>query len=416
MLNKNEVSFLKKVIDKYSRKQIPSNFIHPLHNNAFTNDDIMRGVEVLLSQKITMSDITREFEYEFAKFLGSKFALMTNSGSSANLLASFALTNPKKKNRLQKGDEFIIPAICWSTSLWPLIQCGLIPKFVDVNVNNFCLDEELLSKKIIKETRAILAIHILGNAPNIEKITSIAKKNNIFLIEDTCEALGSKYKSKFLGTFGDFGTYSFYYSHQITSGEGGMIVCDSKEDYEIIHSLRAHGWDRGLSKKTKKNKFNFINSGFNLRPLDLTAAIGLSQFKRLKSMMNIRSTNRSNIINSLENDNNWNNQFEFFKPNINVSPSWFGLPLLIKNFTITKKEKFIKYLNNKGIETRPILSGNFLNQPSAKLYNLNKDRLTFKNSQFIEDKGFFIGLPTQIMTNKNLNFLGKTLMNIDKFK
>jgi CDP-6-deoxy-D-xylo-4-hexulose-3-dehydrase len=416
MLNRNEISLLKKIIDKYSKKQEPSNFIHPLHNNAFTNEDIMSGLEVLLSQKITMSDITAEFENEFAKFVGSKFALMVNSGSSANLLASFALINPKKKNRLKRGDKFIIPAICWSTSLWPLVQCGLVPKFIDVNRDNFCLDEALMSKKVLKEIRAIVAIHILGNAPNIEKISSIAKKNKIFLIEDTCEALGSKYKSKFLGSFGDFGTYSFYYSHQITSGEGGMIVCNSKDDYMLIHSLRAHGWDRGLSKNTKKNQFNFINSGFNLRPLDLTAAIGLSQFKRLKLMMNIRSKNRANIINNLKKNINWKNQFEFFMPNKHVSPSWFGLPLLIKNINKNKKEKFLRNLNNKGIETRPILSGNFLNQPSAKLYNLNKEKLTFKNSQLIEDQGFFIGLPTENMTDKNVNFLVNNLMSIDKFK
>ena len=176
MLNKNENLFLKKIIAKYSKNIKPSKFIHPLHNNAFSTDDILRGTEVLLNQKITMSSITEEFEYRFAKFIGSKYALMVNSGSSANLLASFALINPKKKNRLKRGDKFLIPAICWSTSLWPLIQCGLNPKFIDVNKDNFCLDDELLNKKILKEIKAIVTIHILGNSSNISKISSLAKK------------------------------------------------------------------------------------------------------------------------------------------------------------------------------------------------------------------------------------------------
>ncbi|MBD1141508.1 DegT/DnrJ/EryC1/StrS family aminotransferase [Pelagibacterales bacterium SAG-MED39] len=207
--------------------------------------------------------------------------------------------------------------------------------------------------------RAIMNIHILGNSPDMDKLINFVKSKKMYLIEDTCEALGSKFKNKFLGTFGDFGTYSFYYSHQITSGEGGMIVCKNKEDYELIHSLRSHGWDRGLSSNKKKNNFNFINSGFNLRPMDLTAAIGLSQLKRLNSMIKLRSKNRKLIINKIKHHYRWNNQFDFFNPNKNLKPSWFGLPLLINKRLLKKKEKFIQYLNQSGVETRPILSGNF---------------------------------------------------------
>ena len=296
------------------------------------------------------------------------------------------------------------------------MQCGLSPKFIDVNRDNFCLDDELLNKKILKEIKAIVTIHILGNSSNISKIASLAKKNNIYLIEDTCEALGSKYNSKYLGTFGDFGTYSFYYSHQITSGEGGMITCNSKEDYNLIYSLRSHGWDRGLNKSKKKNQFNFINSGFNVRPMDLTAAIGLSQFKRLDKMMKIRSDNRNTIINKLKRSNLWKNQYSFFYPNKSVTPSWFGLPIIINNLNKEKKEKFMNYLNSKGVETRPILSGNFLNQPSAKLYKLNKKNIKFTNSQKIEDTGFFIGLPTEKIVDKNLEHLTRKLMDIEKFQ
>ncbi len=313
---------------------------------------------------------------------------------------------------MKPGDEFIIPAVCWSTSLWPLVQCGLKPKFIDVDINTYCLDENLLDKKT--NAKAIMNIHILGNSSNMHKISEFVKSKNMFLIEDTCEALGSKFKSKYLGTFGDFGTFSFYYSHQMTSGEGGMVVCKTKEDYELLHSMRSHGWDRGL-RSSKKNSFNFINSGFNLRPLDLTAAIGLSQLKRLNNMIMSRKKNRDLIINKLRNHSNWNNQYTFFNENKNLKASWFGFPLLINKNILNKKRKFLNYLNSSGVETRPILSGNFLNQPSCKLFNFKYNKKDFLNSQEVEDRGFFIGLPTDHIDKNLLNFLTEKLMKIEKF-
>jgi CDP-6-deoxy-D-xylo-4-hexulose-3-dehydrase len=414
MISSNKKKFLKNIINNYQKKNL--DYSYPLLENAFTTEDILKGVEVLLSRQITMSDITREFEHEFAKYTGSPYALMVNSGSSANLLAAFALINPKKKNRLKERDQFLIPAICWSTSLWPFIQAGLRPVFADVNINNFCLDEDKINKTILKKIRLIVIIHVLGNCSNINLISRLSKKNNIFLVEDSCESLGSRYNHKYLGTFGDFGTYSFYYSHQITSGEGGMIVCNNKEDYELLHTLRAHGWDRGI-KKNSNNTFNFVNSGFNLRPLDITAAIGLNQFKRLKKMMSVRLSNRDLIINKIKNHNNYKNQFEFFEAAKNLEPSWFGFPLLLsKNFK-SKKEYFLQHLTRKKIENRPIISGNFLNQPSIKLFNLQKKNVknSFLVSQDIEERGFFIGLPTERISNNQLNYLVDALVDFNEF-
>ena len=411
MISKKDTIYLEGLIKKYEKL---NQNIFPLLEKGFTSLDILKGIEVLLSKKITMSNITKKFENEFGKFIGSKYAMMVNSGSSANLLAAFALINPLKKNRLKRGDEFIIPSLCWSTSLWPMVQAGLKPNFIDVDLKSFCMDENLLSQKKYKKCKAIMNIHILGNCSNIKKITNFAKKNKIYLIEDTCEALGSKFASKYLGTYGDFGTYSFYYSHQITSGEGGMIVCKNKEDYNLLHSLRAHGWDRSIYNNKKKNNFNFINSGFNLRPLDLTAAIGLSQFRRLKKMMITRKKNRDLIIQSLKKSNKWKNQFTFFEPTKNLKPSWFGFPILINKNYLNNKNNFLKKLNLKGIETRPIISGNFLNQPSAKLYNLNNKNYIFNSSQEIEKRGFFIGLPTNKISNSKLNSLKENLLNIKR--
>lgn len=414
-MNKNLKNFLKKNF-KSDNFFLPKYNQYPLLENAFTQDDILTAIDVILSRKITMSEITKKFEYEFAKYIGSKYALMTNSGSSANLLAAFTIINPKKKYSLKSGDYFAIPAICWPTSLWPFVQCGLKPIFVDVNINNFSIDEAKFDKNLLKKIKLIVDIHVLGNCSNIDLITKLAKKNNVILFEDTCESLGSVYNSKFLGTFGDFGSYSFYYSHQITAGEGGMLICKNKEDYEIAYTLRAHGWDRGLKKNTERS-FNFINSGFNLRPLDMTAAIGLSQFKRLNKMMSVRKENRDLIINTIENNNNYKNQFIFFHENKNLKASWFGLPILLRPDLKNKKNKFLKYLNLNRIETRPIISGNFLNQPAAKLYNYTNKNMKkhFPVSQDIEERGFFIGLPTTKIHNKQLNHLVNKLLNFDGF-
>ena len=387
---------------------------YPLVDYPFSKNDINSGRKILSMGKfITMNKVTREFEKRFAKYLGVKYALMVNSGSSANLLSLFALINPKAKKRVKWQDECIIPTICWSTSLWPIIQAGLKPVFVDVDLKTFNINLDDLKRKITKKTKAILTVHVLGNSTNMDELKKIVKKRNLNLIEDTCESLGSKYGSKFLGSFGRFGTFSFFVSHQISAGEGGMIVCNDYNDYKILYSLRSHGWDRGLN-NVKKNSFNFINSGFNLRPMDITAAIGLSQFKRLNQMIKIRSNNRKLIIDSIKNSNNWNNQIDFFNSTTKVKPSWFGMPILINKRYINKKSKFLNYLNKNGIETRPIISGNFLNQPASKLYKLNKRKETFKNADQIEKRGFFIGLHAKKINKNLVKFLTKKLLMVDK--
>ena len=319
---------------------------YPLLSNAFSNKDIEVGVKVLRSKFLTMSKHTEKFEKFFAKKLNLKYALMTNSGSSANLLAVSSLINPFRKKKLNKGDEVLIPAVCWSTSLWPIIQNGLKPVFVDVELDTFNISLDDLKKKITKKTKAIMCIHILGTSTNMKKLNQIAKKFKLFVIEDTCESLGAKYNNKYLGSFGEFGTFSFYYSHQITCGEGGMIVCNNKEDYNILKTLRSHGWSRNTSfeKKFKNkyqkvdNRFMFVNSGYNLRPTDIQAAIGLSQLKRLEIFKKIRKENRIKIIKNLKSNIKWKNQFKFVEINKNIHPSWFGLAILLNPVYRIKKK------------------------------------------------------------------------------
>ena len=384
-----------------------NNIIYPLLENAFNRKDIDIGIKTIKSKQLTMSKITKRFESEFANYVGSKFAVMVNSGSSANLLALFVA---KYSYKFKYGDEVIIPTLCWSTSLWPILQAGLKPVFVDINLNDFNASLDEIFLKINKKTKAILIVHVLGTCLKIDKLLSKAKKKKIVIIEDTCESLGSKYKNKHLGTFGNFGTFSFYYSHQITCGEGGMIVTNNKKDYDLLKIMRAHGWDREL-RENKNQKFNFVNMGFNLRPLEVSAAIAQNQLKRLKTFSLIRDSNRNNIIQFLKNHPKWNNQYHFVIPDENLKPSWFGLPLLLNRKYIMYKKKIIKNLNSKGIETRPIISGNFLNQKASKIYNLNKNKTKFPNADFVEKAGFFIGLHTKKIKKNTLKYLSDELLN-----
>lgn len=392
-------------------------YIYPLIENPFSDDDIIKGINVLKSKQLTLSKETKNFEKKFTAKLKSKYSLMVNSGSSANLLALQCLINPYRKNRLKKDDEIIIPTLCWSTSLWPIVQSNLKPVFVDINPKTLNIDEEKLETKITHKTKAILLVNVLGNSCDMNKIIKIKKKYNLILIEDNCESLGSKYKKKYLGTYGDFSSFSFYSSHQISSGEGGMICCKDKNDYNIIKSLRSHGWSRGTSFENeiyKKNKFLdkrfiFFNSGFNLRPTEVSAAIGHNQFKRMDKLMKIRNINRKKIINSLLNNSYLKNKIDFYYENKFVNPSWFGLSIkiLIKNFN---KNKIIKKLENNGIETRPIISGNFANQPAAKLYGISLNQ-KFPNTDKVYNSSFFIGLPTKQINNK---FLKKIVSAFEK--
>jgi len=417
---KNKISKINKLIKK--------KYKYELLENGFNSKDLMVGKKVLDSKRITMAENTRRFEDAFAKKIGSKHALMVNSGSSANLLAAFAAGNPLRKKRYNYGDEILIPVLCWSTSVWPFVQFGLKPIFVDADLNTLNISIKDLKNKITKKTKAIVLINVLGNCSDLFEIKKIAKENKLIVIEDNCESLGSKLNGRYLGTFGDFSSFSFYYSHQITSGEGGMITCNNDKDYEILFSLRSHGWFGGARfysrKKKSYNKYAkkyskldpryiFSNSGFNVRPTDIQAAIAHNQFKRLDKLKQIRNKNRDSIIKKLVKSKKWNNQFSFFNPIKNLEPSWMGLPILLNKKYRKYKKTFINLLDNNGIETRPIISGSFVNQPASKLYKLNPKKFKYPNAQIIQELGFLIGLHTKKISKKNLNLIHDTFFKVD---
>jgi dTDP-4-amino-4,6-dideoxygalactose transaminase len=379
------------------------NSIHyPLTKTVLDNNDIKSGINVLKSRWITMGRETLKFEKAFSKKISKRSSIMVNSGSSANLLIFQCLINPMVR-KLKLNDEVLLPAICWSTSLWPIIQAGLKVKFVDIDLKTLNIDINDLKTKITKKTKAIMLVHALGNCADMDKIVKICKANKIILIEDTCEALGSKYKGKQLGTFGDFSSYSFFYSHHITSGEGGIVCSKSKKDADVIRTLRSHGWHRAISNK-KSNSWSFINSGFNLRPTDICAAIGNSQLKKLKKISLVRQYNFKLIRNALLNDKRYAYNFDIIQESLKNDIVWFGIPIVLKSNDKNYKNKVTKKLNKLGIDTRPLISGNFANQPAVKLYKL-KINSNLKNANYIDNNSFFIGLHNTKTNFKTVNYI-----------
>ena len=384
---------------------------YSLTESVLESGDINSAIKVLKSKKITMGLKTKQIEAYFQNKIVKTNSLMVNSGSSANLLIFQCLINPMVK-KLKPGDEVLIPAICWSTSLWPIIQSGLKVKFVDIDLSTLNIDLNDLKKKISKKTKALMLVHALGNCTDMTMLINICKKNKIILIEDTCEALGSTYKNKPLGTFGDFSSFSFYYSHHITSGEGGMVCTKNTKYLEIIKSLRSHGWSRDLSNnKSLSNKYKhidknwiFINSGFNLRTTDVNAAIGLEQLKRIKTILSIRKYNFLKIKKSLLGNKKYDNQFTILNDQKDSSAAWFGIPIILNSNNKKYKQYVMRNLQDKGIMTRPIISGNFAKQPSIQLYKIKID-YKLPNADLIDKKAFFLGLHNIKITNSKLKFL-----------
>ena len=375
-------------------------FDYPLIENTYNEEEIIAMINVLLTNKLTMGKKVEEFENEFASYVGSKYAIMVNSGSSANLLAMAVATNYMRKNKLNSGDKIIVPNICWSTSVWPIVQMGLIPVFVDVDPTTMNIDINALEKLLTPDVKGIMAVHILGNCTNMEKLMHIVQQNNLFLMEDTCESLGSTYNNKMLGTFGDFGTYSFYYSHHITTIEGGMVVCNNHEDYELLKCLRAHGWTRLLKNKVNyeneypdvDSRFLFVNVGYNFRPMETQAAMGLIQLKKLKIKNDMRVYNHNEILKCILQDRRNTNIFETPIATENSVPAWFGLVFILDEKYTPHYKTFLEHLSVHNVENRPIVTGNFARQPIFKLMGYDLTPENYPGAEILHKRGFFIGL------------------------
>ena len=387
---------------------------YPLGYNTWNKEEKKSAIKVLDSGFFTMGKKVKEFENKFAKKFKAKYATMVNSGSSANLLMFSVLKNYKKilKKKNISRPNIIAPTVGWSTSYYPICQNNFEINFVDVELNTLNIDPLKVEKAIDKNTVAILAINLLGNPCNFLKLKDIAKRYNLILIEDNCESLGAKYQNKFCGTHGIMGTHSLFFSHHMQTMEGGIILTDNKNINDFLKSLRAHGWCRDLPKKNSfykksndkfKDHFVFITPGYSLRPLEIEAAVGLIQLKKLDKFMKIRLKNASTFKNLFKNKT-WCKIQNVEKKSFS---SWFGFNLILCGQLKNKRKKIVNKLIKNNIELRPTMTGNFLNNPVMKFLDF-KAKGSFQNSQNIDKNGFFVGNYPKDLT-KELNFLFKKI-------
>ena len=363
---------------------------YELASSTWGEEEIESINKVVQSGNFTMGENVREFEKQFASFFNSKYCVMVNSGSSANLIAIASLFF-KKDSPLKIGDEVIVPAVSWATTYHPLNQYGLKLKFVDIDINTLNYDLKKLEGAISINTKAIIAVNLLGNSNDFKKINELIQGKNILLIEDNCESMGAKFNSKYAGTHGILGTFSGFFSHHISTMEGGMILTDTEELYHIMLSLRAHGWTRDLPTNNHLVKkgvnpfdesFRFILPGYNLRPLEFSGAIGIEQLKKLPSFINSRRENAKYFLEKFK-------KSDFILQREIGESSWFGFSLIMKDQTISR-EKIINKLIEKKIDVRPIVSGNFVKNEVIKYYNYEvfSDLI---NSERLDKFGFFVG-------------------------
>jgi CDP-4-dehydro-6-deoxyglucose reductase, E1 len=352
------------------------NFRLPLTTNLLGEEEISAAKAALDSGFLTMGKLCEQFEREFANYNGVEHAVMVNSGSSANLLALFALANPllaakAGRRRLGPGDEVIVPALSWSTSIWPVVQIGATPVFVDCDPETLQLTPAAIEAAITPKTAAIVVVHVLGGACNVADIAALANKRGLWLIEDTCESLGVLWDGRKVGTFGDLGTFSFYFSHHITTIEGGMVVTSDVQLADLLRSMRSHGWARGMINAAdieRQNpeidpRFLFVTTGFNLRPTEINAAIGLEQLKRLEGF-NARRRKIAERFDRGFAGLHQSGELQLVRSDRRCQPAPFGYPVLCK--TPEARRDFRKHLEAAGVETRPIICGNMVRQPAFK--------------------------------------------------
>lgn len=346
---------------------------------------------VISSGMYTMGEKVAEFERNACEFFGTKYAVMVNSGSSANLLAVAALCFSKKFN-IQRGDEVIVPAVSWATTFSPLQQYGLKLVFVDIDDKTLNIDINKVKKAINAKTKMVAAVNLLGNSVDYRELKEICYKKNIALFEDNCESMGGKLDDKFLGTYGDIGTFSTFFSHHICTMEGGFALTDDKELYELMLCIRAHGWTRNLPDDsqiyTKKNNdfyelFNFILPGYNLRPLEIEAAIGIEQLKKLPAFVEQRRKNAKKIKEILDNVEYIITQEEFGES------SWFGFSIILTPNAPFSRDELVNILAEQNIASRPIVSGNFLRNEVIKYFDYRVFEDT-QNADYLHENGLFI--------------------------
>jgi CDP-6-deoxy-D-xylo-4-hexulose-3-dehydrase len=388
-------------------KYIPGKTLINYAGRVYDEKELVNLVDASLDFWLTAGRYAKTFEKEFANFLGVKYCLLTNSGSSANLLAVSALTSPLLgQRRLKPGDEVVTTACGFPTTLSPIIQNNLVPVFIDIDLGGYNIRAEKIEKAITKKTKAIFIAHTLGNPADMDKILKIVKKYNLWFIEDNCDALGSKYKNKYAGTFGHISTCSFYPAHHLTMGEGGAVLTNNSLLKKIIVSFRDWGrscwcetgcdntcgkrfkWQLGKLPFGYDHKYIYSHIGYNLKITDLQAAIGCAQLEKLNKFIAARKSNFIYLYNHLK---KYEQYFILPRATLNSSPSWFGFPLLVKESAPFSRNDIVEYLEKNKIATRMLFGGNLTRQPA---YADIKCRipLGLKNTDLVMNNLFWLGV------------------------
>jgi len=404
-----EVKNYYREIKNKEKSFIPGETYIPPSAKVLDEDDLINLIDASLDMWLTSGRYAKEFEKQFAEFLGIRYCSLVNSGSSANLIAISALTSYKLGDRrLKPGDEVITVAAGFPTTIAPIIQNRLVPVFIDVELGTYDYDVNQIEKAISDKTKAIFMAHTLGNPFNLDKVMELAKRYNLWVIEDNCDALGAKYRGKYTGTYGHIATFSFYPAHHITMGEGGAVVTDDPELHKIILSFRDWGRDcwcppgkdntcgRRFSQQHGElpfgydHKYVYSHLGYNLKVTDMQAAIGLSQLKKLPKFIEKRQENFRILYEGLKELENY---FILPKATENSEPSWFGFPITIKENVPFNRNELINYLEKNKIGTRLLFAGNILRQPAFTNNDIEYKVIdNLKNTDIIMERTFWIGV------------------------
>lgn len=425
--NRIQKIFLSK---KKNKKFIPGKTWIQYAGAVFDDKEINATLSSLLDGWFGLGGKAKELEKGLTRFAGSKGCILTNSGSSANLLSIASLMSPLFPNHLNPGDEVITAACAFPTTVNPLIFYGLIPVFLDINEETYNIDVSVLPKALSKKTRAVFLAHTLGNPNDMDKITAFCKKNNLLLIEDNCDALGSEYGGKRTGSFGILATQSFYPPHHMTMGEGGAILYNDYHFERITRSLRDWGrscFCRGDEKHrlgTCKVRFNykllgrqydhkylFNQIGFNLKPIEPQAAMGVEQLKRMPYFIKKRKENFKRFNSHAK---VWEKYFFLPKSLPKANPCWFSYPLTIRDNVSFARHEITMFLEERMIQTRPLFAGNIVRQPA---YQNIKHRIIgdLKNTDRVLFNTFFIGIYPGL-GNSEIDFIAENISDFLKKK
>jgi len=413
-------------VHKKGEKFTPGKTYIRYAGRVYDAEEMSALVDSALDFWLTAGRFAKQFEEEFAKFLGVKHCILTNSGSSANLLAISALTSTELgEKRLKPGDEVITTACAFPTTVNPIIQNNLIPVFLDVDIGTYNIQADKIEDALSEKTKAIFLAHTLGNPFDLDKVLEICEKYNLWLIEDNCDALGSKYKGQYTGTFGHIATFSFYPPHHITMGEGGALVTNDTQLKRLVESFRdwgrdcwckpghdntcgkRFGWQLGTLPYGYDHKYIYSHIGYNLKITDMQAAVGVAQLKKLPEFIEARKKNWRLLYEGLK---KYEDYFILPKTTDNSDPSWFGFLLTVKEDAPFSRNEIVNYLEENKIATRLLFSGNIIRHPS---FGNVKHRVydSLKNTDFIMKNTFWIGVYPGL-TEEMVNYI---VEKIEKF-